>query len=73
MVCAGGGGGGRSSPLKEGGGVWERGFRDRPIVEPLFGVPFYPNLGPSDGRGYVAILPTCGPPKAQGLCSLNRN
>ena len=27
----GGGGGDRSSPLKEGGGVWERGSRDRPV------------------------------------------
>ena len=59
MVCATGGGGGRSSPLKEGGGSC-----DRPIAEPLFGVPCYPNLGPRDGRGYVAILPTCGPPRA---------
>ena len=53
MVCARAGGGGRSSPLKEGVGGWERGSRDRPIVEPLRGVPFYPILGPRDGRGYV--------------------
>ena len=39
-----GGGGGRSSPLKEGVGGWERGSRDRPIAEPLRGVPFYPIL-----------------------------
>ena len=67
MVCA-RGGGGRSSRLKEGGGDWERGSRDRPIAEPLFGVPFYPILGPRDGRGYVATWPTCGPPRGQGLC-----
>ena len=56
----GGGGGGCSSPLKEGGGVWERGSRDRPIAEPLCGVPFYPILGPRDGRGYV------GPQECRG-------
>ena len=69
----GGGGGGGANPLKEGGGGWQRGSGDRPIAEPSFGVPFYPNLGPRDGRGYVAILPTCGPPRVRGLCSLNRN
>ena len=72
MVCA-GGGRGLFEPPEGGGGGWERGSRDRPIAEPLFGVPFYPNLGPQDGRGSVVILPTCGSPRAQGLCSLNRN
>ena len=66
--------GGCSSPPKDGeGGAWERGSRDRPIAEPLFGVPFYPILGPRDGMGCVATLPTCGPPRTQGLCSLTWN
>ena len=31
LRAPGGGGGARSSPLKEGGGVWERGLGDRPF------------------------------------------
>ena len=57
MVCA-VGGGVFFEPPEGGGGDWERGSRDRPIAEPLCGVPFYPILGPRDGRGYVASTGT---------------
>ena len=73
MVCTQGGGGSFEPPEGGGGGGLGKGLPPRPIAEPLCGVPFYPILGPRDGRGYVATLPTCGPPRAQGLCSLNRN
>ena len=36
-------------------------------VTPCDFVPFY--WGPPEGRGYVAIPPTCGPPRRQGLSS----
>ena len=72
-ACTGGGGGGVRAPWRRGrggGGGWERGSRDRLIAELLFGVSFYPILGPRDNRAYIAYLPTCGPPRGQGLCSL---
>ena len=64
MVCA-GGGGGRWSPLKEGGGGWERGSHDRPIAEPLFRVPFHPILEPRDGSCYE-LCPHVGPREGRG-------
>ena len=43
MVCA---REGSFEPPKGGGGGLGRGSRDKPIAEPLCGVPFYPILGP---------------------------